>query len=106
MVRASASVGPAKASGPNVTVFFKGSRERLAVVPRRGEQTRLQSVIETVTRTSFNYCTALGLQLLLFPVIFHTRLPLSQNLGIGLIFMANSLVGGYVMRRLFNRYHC
>lgn len=60
-------------------------------------QSRKQSVLETIVRAFFNYATALGIQRVIFP-----HLSISQNLGIGAIFMANSIVGGYFIRRLFN----
>jgi len=65
-------------------------------------QSRSASFIESLIRAAFNYFTALAIQLLLFPAFFHSRIQLWQNLCIGLVFMANSIVGGYVWRRIFN----
>lgn len=71
-------------------------------MPRRVAQSRLQSAIETVIRATFNYATALTIQLIAFPAIFHVHPAITVNLGIGLLFMANSIVGGYAVRRIFN----
>ena len=65
-------------------------------------QSRSQSFVETVVRASFNYGTALTIQLTVFPAIFHVHPPLATNIGIGLLFMANSIIGGYAVRRFFN----
>jgi hypothetical protein len=65
-------------------------------------QSRSQSVIETVTRACFNFLTALAIQVYAFPAFFHVHPAITVNMGIGLIFMANSIAGGYVVRRLFN----
>jgi hypothetical protein len=77
--------------------------QRLVVMPRHGAQSKRSSLVESLVRASFNFCTALAIQITLFPAIFHKTLPISQNFGIGFIFMANSIVGGYIIRRCFNK---
>lgn len=65
------------------------------------EQSRLESLLETIVNTTIGYGVAIVSQLLLFP-IFGIDIPLSSNLLIGAWFTAISLVRGYVIRRWFN----
>jgi len=64
-------------------------------------QTRIQSFIESVANVAIGYVVALVTQLIAFPLL---GIPVSieQNLLIGVIFTAVSLVRSYVVRRAFN----
>lgn len=64
-------------------------------------QTRLQSLIETVLSTAIGFVVALAAQRLIFPV-FGFRPPLHENLAIAAFFTAVSLVRGYAVRRFCN----
>ena len=65
-------------------------------------QTRLMSLVESVTNIFVGYAVAVITQLLVFP-LFGLAASLSDNLIIGLIFTAVSLGRSYALRRLFNR---
>lgn len=65
------------------------------------QQSRLESLLETIINTTIGYVIAIASQLLLFP-IFGIHIPLSSNLLIGAWFTAISIVRGYVIRRWFN----
>lgn len=65
------------------------------------EQSKMESLIETLANTAIGYLVALGSQLLIFPM-FDIHVSLSQNLLIGLWFTAISIARGYVLRRYFN----
>lgn len=67
-------------------------------------QSRLGSVVEAVANVVIGYWVAVGSQILIFP-LFGVRLPLHDNLMIGLLFTGVSLVRSYSLRRLFNRLH-
>ena len=64
-------------------------------------QTRIQSFIESVANVAIGYVVALVTQLIAFPLL---GIPVSieQNLLIGVIFTAVSLVRSYIVRRAFN----
>jgi hypothetical protein len=64
-------------------------------------QTRLGSLIETITNTAIGFGVAIASQLLVFP-LFGIHVPFSANLGIGAWFTAISIARGYVLRRWFN----
>lgn len=66
------------------------------------EQTRLQSLVESVTSTAVGYLVALASQLAIFPA-FGIRVEFSTNLWIGFWFTLVSLVRGYIIRRWFNQ---
>lgn len=61
------------------------------------------SAVEAVTSTAIGYGVAVGTQFVVFP-LFGIRVSLSEQLGIGLIFTAVSIVRGYCVRRLFNHF--
>lgn len=65
------------------------------------EQTRLQSLIESIINIIIGYVVALISQLLIFP-IFDIHVSLTDNLLIGAWFTGVSLVRSYVIRRWFN----
>ena len=67
-------------------------------------QSRLGSVVESVVNVLVGYGVAVGAQIAIFP-LFGVNLPVSDNMLIGLLFTAVSLVRSYALRRLFNRFH-
>lgn len=65
-------------------------------------QSRAASLIEAWVNVAAGFGLALAVQILVFPVFgLHPTLP--QNLKIGLIFTATSLIRSYAIRRLFER---
>lgn len=64
-------------------------------------QSRKMSFAETLLSTAIGYGVALGTQAVVFP-LFGLEATLGQNLAIGAIFTAVSIVRGYCVRRLFN----
>jgi hypothetical protein len=67
-------------------------------------QTRLQSLIEAWSNTIIGYFVNLGVQLVVYP-FYGATFSFGQNIQIGLIFMAVSIMRGYLMRRYFNTRH-
>lgn len=67
-------------------------------------QSKRHSLLEAVANTLIGYVVAILTQLAVFP-LFGIHVSLEQDLAIGLIFLVVSLVRGYVLRRLFNRWH-
>lgn len=65
-------------------------------------QTRIQSLIESITNILIGYTVAIASQLIVFPM-FDINIPLSDNLLIGAYFTIISLVRSYIVRRYFNR---
>lgn len=65
-------------------------------------QSRLESLIESVMNIAIGYGVALASQLLIFP-LFDIHVSLTTNLWIGAWFTVISLVRSYVIRRWFNR---
>jgi hypothetical protein len=63
-------------------------------------QSRLMSLVETVTNVVVGYALAVWVQVLVFP-LFGLQATLQQSLGIGAIFTMVSLVRGYLLRRAF-----
>ena len=64
------------------------------------KQSRWMSLVEAVTNVLVGYGVAVATQWLVFP-IFGLYATLQENLLIGLIFTAVSLVRSYVLRRAF-----
>jgi hypothetical protein len=64
-------------------------------------QTRLMSLIESVTNIVVGYVVAVITQLLVFP-LFGLAASLGDNLMIGVIFIIVSLARSYALRRAFN----
>lgn len=65
-------------------------------------QTKLQSLLESVTNILIGYIVAVLSQVAIFP-LFSINIPLSDNLLIGAYFTVISLVRSYVVRRYFNK---
>lgn len=64
-------------------------------------QSRLGSLIESLTNVAVGYFVALASQMIIFPM-YGVRLPLAENIKIGLWFTIISIVRSYVIRRWFN----
>lgn len=64
-------------------------------------QSRLSSFIESMANVLIGYFVALGVQLVVYP-LYGAAFSFSQNIQIGLIFMAAAIVRSYVIRRWFN----
>ena len=64
------------------------------------KQTRWMSLLEAVTNVLVGYGVAVATQWAVFP-LFGLHATLQENLAIGLIFTAVSLVRSYVLRRAF-----
>lgn len=65
-------------------------------------QTRLHSLIESVTNVAIGYGVAVASQLAVFPM-FGIHVPLADNLAIGAWFTAISIARSYLVRRWFTR---
>ena len=65
------------------------------------KQTKRHSLLESLTNILIGYFTAIGSQILVFP-LFDIIIPLTDNLLIGLYFTAISLIRSYIIRRFFN----
>ena len=65
------------------------------------KQTKRHSLLESLTNILIGYFTAIGSQILVFP-LFDIIIPLTDNLLIGLYFTAISLIRSYIIRRVFN----
>ena len=63
-------------------------------------QSRAMSAVEALANVCVGWCVALGLQLLLFPVI-GAQVTLAQNLALSAAFTMVSLIRSYLLRRLF-----
>ena len=63
-------------------------------------QSRLMSLVEAMVNVVVGYGLAVLVQIALFP-IFGIAIGLRQNLAIGLVFTAVSIVRSYSLRRLF-----
>ena len=64
-------------------------------------QTKIESLLESLVNIIIGYSVALASQLLIFPMV-DIDVPLSTNLWIGLWFTLISLARSYVIRRWFN----
>jgi len=64
-------------------------------------QTKLESLLESIVNILIGYFVALLSQLIIFPLV-GIDVPLSTNLIIGFWFTAISLARSYVIRRWFN----
>lgn len=66
-------------------------------------QSRRRSLIEAITNVVVGYALAVLTQVVVFPW-FGLEVSLSENLAIGALFVAISLVRSYALRRLFERW--
>ena len=65
------------------------------------QQTKIESLIESLVNILIGYGVALISQIIVFP-IFGIDVPLKTNLWIGLWFTVISFVRSYIIRRWFN----
>ena len=65
------------------------------------KQSRWMSLVEALTNVLVGYGVAVATQWAVFP-LFGLHATLQENLVIGLIFTAVSLVRSYTLRRVFN----
>ena len=68
-------------------------------------QSRVMSLIEAVANVAVGYCLAVLAQIVVLPM-FGLTVTLRQNLAIGLVFTAVSIVRSYLLRRLFEARWC
>ena len=66
-------------------------------------QSKRGSLIEAVTNTVVGYVLAVATQFAVFP-IYGLKVGVAQNLGLGLAFIAVSLIRSYLLRRVFERW--
>lgn len=66
-------------------------------------QSRRMSAVEAMTSTAIGYGVAVTTQLVVFP-LFGLPATLGDSLAIGAIFTAVSVLRGYAVRRLFERW--
>ena len=67
------------------------------------KQSRAMSLVEAVANVVVGYTLAIATQIVVFPW-FGIETGLAEHLTIGLAFVGVSLVRGYVLRRLFERW--
>ena len=67
-------------------------------------QSRLMSLVEAIANVAVGYGLAVLTQMLVFP-LFGLETTIAQNLAIGLVFTAVSLVRSYTLRRMFEGVH-
>ena len=70
---------------------------------RHMTQSRRMSLAEAVVNVVVGYAVAVGMQIAVFP-LFGIHIALGDQLSIGLAFTGISLVRGYLLRRLFERF--
>jgi hypothetical protein len=68
-------------------------------------QSRSLSLIEAMTNVVVGYVLAVATQIVVFPW-FELNPSLGENVTLGLVFTAISLIRGYALRRLFTRFDC
>ena len=85
------------------TKYIHYNRSNYMALEGRMAQSRCGSLIEAVTNTVVGYALAVATQFAVFPA-FGLRVGVVENLGLGLVFTAVSLIRGYALRRLFNRW--
>jgi hypothetical protein len=64
------------------------------------KQSRAMSFIEAITNVAFGYGIAVATQMLIFPV-FGLHTTLAQNLTMGAVFSAVSIIRSFALRRVF-----
>jgi hypothetical protein len=64
------------------------------------KQSRTMSMVEAATNVAVGFIVAVAAQVLLFPM-FGVVIPLADNVRIGVVFTAVSIVRSFVLRRAF-----
>jgi len=65
-------------------------------------QTKLHSIIESITQTIIGLGTSILIQVVLYPLL-GIPVTLKQNLIITSVFFVVSIIRGFLVRRLFNK---
>lgn len=65
-------------------------------------QNKTWSVIEIITGTGIKFIAAMFIWQFVVAPLYGYAVTLSQNVGMTLIFAVNSIIIGYLLRRLFN----
>lgn len=65
-------------------------------------QTKIHSMIESITNVIVGYLVALMSQIIIFP-FFGIHATIKDNLMIGVWFTIISIIRSYLLRRIFNR---
>ena len=66
-------------------------------------QSRRMSMVEAITNVVVGYALAIVTQIVVFPW-FGLHPSLGENLALGAVFTGISLIRGYTLRRLFERW--
>ena len=66
-------------------------------------QSKQKSIIESIVQTLIGLITSILIQMIIYPLM-DIPVTFGQNVLITLIFFIVSIVRGYFVRRLFNRY--
>jgi hypothetical protein len=66
------------------------------------KQTKIQSMIESITNVFIGYMVALFSQIVIFP-FYDINISISDNLMIGAWFTVISITRSYLIRRYFNK---
>jgi len=66
------------------------------------KQTKIQSLIESITHAIIGLGTSIVIQLILYPIL-SIPVTFGQNLIITSVFFAVSIVMQYIIRRIFNK---
>ncbi len=74
-------------------------------IPVGYRQSRVMSLVESKANVIVGYGVAVVTQIVVFPW-FGIEVGLADNMKIGLAFVGVSLVRGYLLRRLFERWRC
>lgn len=64
-------------------------------------QTKKQSLIESITQTIIGMIVSLCIQLVIYDVL-NIKVTFTQNLIITFVFLLSSILRGYIIRRIFN----
>jgi fructose-specific phosphotransferase system IIC component len=67
-------------------------------------QSRLHSIAEAVAGTAIGFVVSVAASMVVYHAHGHA-FTLAENVSITLIFTVLSVVRGYLVRRLFNRFH-
>lgn len=81
----------------------RGRNPTALEAPTGVTQSCRMSLVEAATNVVVGYALAVGMQIAVFPA-FGIHIALGEHLVIGLVFTGISLVRGYVLRRLFERW--
>lgn len=71
--------------------------------PKEKKQSKKHSIIETIIQTIIGLLTSILIQIVIYPLM-GIPVTFGQNLIITTVFFIVSLLRGYVVRRLFNKW--